>query len=259
MDHHSYDKLDMIMALGAAKYAEKLTSQFLNSNPDFEISEQTDRKILRMIRKENHRTSRQQAWKIARFVMVACLIAATIAFTACMAIPRIRQAIWKAVLDWKDDYVVVDFVPADKDNNKPALTSAADPATTSSVDTPDKPTPEVPVTVEEINLPSYMPLGYSTQSSHEPGMFVLEYYNSDGDIAFAYRQTIIDTNDIANATGADAADITINGFNAVLFTYPNSPGDYILFWQDNQYRYSLTGTFESYDELIRIASSVEVK
>ena len=41
--------------------------------------------------------------------------------------------------------------------------------------------------------------------------------------------------------------------------YPDVPGLYYLVWQDESYQYSLYGSFESKEELIRIAEGVKVK
>lgn len=51
----------------------------------------------------------------------------------------------------------------------------------------------------------------------------------------------------------------INGNEGILVEYPDVPGLYYLVWQDESYQYSLYGSFESKEELIRIAEGVKVK
>lgn len=259
MNDYTCTRLDAILTVAATEYSQKLTEDFLSVKPDFEMSEPTERRIMRMIRKDKRRASRQNALKIAKYIMIACLIAATVAFTACMAIPRIRQAIWKAIVEWHDEYISIKFVPAETDANDISTAEPTDTTSDTPSATPNEPIVTPPMTIEEVNMPSYMPVGYKTTSQLMNRIFMLNYFDENDEFVFTYNQTIIDVDDVLDSEEGKITETTINGLNAVIITYEDQPNVYILCWQDSQYRYSIYGYFEDYNELIRLAESVEVK
>lgn len=259
MNNYTCDQLDAILTLATAKYAQKLTDEFLSAKPDFELSEQAEQRILRLIRKDKHRTTRKNAGRIVKYIMVACLIAATLAFTACMAFPRIRQAIWKAIVEWHDDYIAVKFVPSEPEASNTSTAEPSDTVLEDTTDTPDSPIAVPPDSIEEINTPSYMPIGYTTKSSLKKGVFRLSYYDESDAFVFSYNQMVIDSGSEGDALEGISTETTLNGLSAIVITYDDDPNVYTLYWQDSQYRYSIYGYFEDYNELIRFATSVEVK
>lgn len=259
MNNYTYDRLDAILSLATAEYAKKLTDEFLNAKPDFDISAKTEQRIKQMFRKDKHRTSRKNAWKVIRYIMVACLIAATVAFTACMAIPRIRQAIWKAIVEWHDDYVTVKFVPNDTEADNTTTAELSDATSTDTTDKPNDPITVPPDSIVEVNAPSYMPIGYTTKSNLTDKVFRLSYYDENDSFMFSFRQTLIESGSKGDAEEGVSNETTVNGLSAVVFTYDDQPNVYNLFWQDSQYRYNIYGYFDNYNELIRFATSVEVK
>lgn len=266
MNTHPYNKLDAILALASVEYMKDVTNEFLTTTMDVELSVQTRHQIMRMIRKKEHQGTRQKAWKVCRGILVACLILATLALAACMAIPTIREAIWKVMLEWNDESVKIQFVP----NDDPDYTTGVDPSETTAnlpenstvtepEDEPDVPTVTPPTSIEEVNVPGYMPMGYTTKSSLESNNFQLLYYNANNTMEIIYRQAIIGYDTEGDGEGGIATELTVNGLNAVLFTYEGEDNIYNLYWQDNQYRYNIYGYFASYDDLIRMATSVAVK
>lgn len=259
MNTYTCDNLDAILTLAATEYAKKLTDEFLSAKPDFDISEPSEQRIMRMIRKDKHRTSRKNAWRIAKYIMVACLIAATVAFTACMAIPRIRQAIWQAIVDWHGDYVSIKFVPIETDALDAATIIPSDAIAERASFTPTALSTVPPESIVEVNVPSYTPIGYTTKSTTKEGIFMLNYYDECNAFAFTYRQMVVDSESKSNAEAGASAQMTINGMNAIVFTYADQPNVYSLYWQDRQYRYNIYGYFEDYTQLIRLATSVDVK
>lgn len=88
-------------------------------------------------------------------------------------------------------------------------------------------------------------------------------YDREGNMQFKLMQTVlgeIDTNDLMVDKEADSVSQPyINGYEGLLIEYPDVPGLYYLVWQDKSYQYSLYGSFESKEELIRIAEGVKVK
>jgi hypothetical protein len=115
-----------------------------------------------------------------------------------------------------------------------------------------------PKYIEEVNVPSYMPTGYTSNSTLTKKAFMMDYYNQIGENVITFKQRIISSGSEGDAEEGTANEITINGFQAIVISYADHPNEYVLYWQDNQYRYSIHGYFEDYDELIRMATSVKV-
>lgn len=268
MNDIANSKLDLIWMFAADEYVKDLIRESRVPHPDAVMDEATEARILRMIRKDHHRQKRRQAWKIVRIALVACLILATLALAACVAIPTIREAIWKVVLEWDDESVKINFVPADDpDYTNPSVTTTDQPSdgptttttTTKPTDEPEPPVVEAPTSIKEVNIPSYVPSGYTVQSSASRKVYMVTYYDSEGNVAATFQQMTISYGSKGDAEEGTAIDVIVNGLNAVLITYADQPNIYLLYWQDSQYKYSLHGSFESYDELVKMANSVTVK
>ena len=268
MNDIANSKLDLIWVFAADEYVKDLFRESKIPHPDAVMDEITEARILRMIRKEHYRTKRRQAWKIVRIALVACLILATLALAACVAIPTIREAIWKVMLEWGDESVKINFVPADDpDYTNPSVTTTSKPSdspatsttTTKPTDEPEPPVVEAPTSIKEVNIPSYVPVGYTVQSSAMRKVYTLLYYNSEGNVVITFQQMTIASGSEGDSMEGIATDVVINGLNAVLITYADQPNLYVLYWQDSQYKYSIYGTFASRDEILRMAGSVAVK
>jgi cytoskeletal protein RodZ len=268
MNDIANSKIDLIWMFAADEYVKDLIRESRVPHPDAVMDKITEARILRMIRKDHHRQKRRQAWKIVRVALVACLILATLALAACVAIPTIREAIWKVVLEWGDESVKINFVPSDDpDYTNPSVTTTDQPSdgptttttTTKPTDEPEPPVVEAPTSIKEVNIPSYVPSGYTVQSSASRKVYMVTYYDSEGNVAATFQQMTISSGSEGDSQEGVSTDIIINGLNAVLITYEDHPDLYVLYWQDSQYRYNISGTFESQDEVLRIANSVVVK
>lgn len=113
-----------------------------------------------------------------------------------------------------------------------------------------------PKSIEKVMIPGYMPVGWTVESTVVKKSFMLDYYNSSGENVITYRQRIIGSGSEADGEGATATEIKINGWNGVLLTYEDVPMEYVLYWQDTQYRYSIHGKFDSLAQLLQMAESV---
>ncbi len=261
MNKNPNEELDLIWAMASKEFVKDILIEAEPTESDVKLDDITDNKILHLIHKNNRRTKRLKVWKALRIALVACLALATLALAACMAMPTVREAIWKVVLEWGDESVKIDFVPADDPDYTISDPTTDDPsgATTEPTNKPTEPVVKPPKSIEEVNVPSYMPVGYMTEGWLMQSNYVMIYYDSTGTNVITYNQMIIDSNSYGDAEDGIATEITINGLNAILITYSDQPTEYVLYWQDAKYRYNIHGWFQSYDELIRMASSVEVK
>lgn len=230
------------------------------------VSKEEKEQIILLCRSRQMATRRRKRRKI---LLIACVAALLSVLVSCVAIPTVREKLWQIVLDWSDDgqSVKIDFVPADDQNQgastDPAVTASNDPSGTTTVqptDEPDTPAVTPPTSIEEVNAPSYIPEGYTVAETYQSRkMYMLSYYNAEGEDVLTFAQIIVTADSEGDAAEATATNIKINGLNAVLFTYADQPNVYNLYWQDDQYRYNIYGLFQSYDELIKMATSVAVK
>ena len=268
MNDITNSKLDLIWTIAAEEYVQDLVRESRIPREDAVMDEWTRAKILRMIRKEHNRTKRRPIWKALRIALVACLVLATLALAACIALPTVREAIWKVVLEWGDESVKINFVPADDPDDSSAALITTDPATSTTTVTTTEPTDELdpeppavepPSSIQEVNIPGYVPAGYTVQSSASRKVYMVSYYDTEGNVAFTFKQTTISSGSKGDSEEGNATEVIVNGLNAVLITYTDNPNLYVLYWQDSQYRYSIYGTFDSPSELLQMAASVQVK
>lgn len=265
MNDITNSRLDLIWTLAAEEYVKDLIVESRKPQANAKIAEFTENKILRMIRRDHRRTQRRKTWKVLRTLLVACLIIATLALAACMALPTVREAIWKVVLDWGDESVKIGFVTPENTNSADSTTAitpmdpSASTAPAEPSDPPKPPASEPPTFIEEVNIPTYLPIGYTIQSKIMRKAYIVDYFNTEGNWALTFQQMTISSESEGDATQGNAIDVIVNGMNAILFTYEDQPNAYMLYWQDSQYRYSINGYFDSYDDLLKMAESVQVK
>ena len=263
MNDIANSRLDLIWTLAADEYVKELIRESRIPQANATIDESIENKILRMIRRNHRHTQRQKTWKIFRTLLVACLILATLVLAACMALPTVREAIWRVVLDWGDESVKINFVPPnDAYSTNPAVTTVDTPTSTTTTEPSDPPEPPVvepPTSIEEVNIPSYVPAKYTVQSIMLRKAYMLSYFDTEGNEVITFKQMLISSDSKGDATDGIANDVIVNGMNAILFTYEDQPNAYMLYWQDSQYRYSINGYFDSYEDLLRMAESVAIK
>lgn len=89
------------------------------------------------------------------------------------------------------------------------------------------------------------------------------FYDRTDTMQFRLMQSVLSESEspelMVDAENDSVSERYINGNRGVLVEYPDMPGLYYLVWQDESYQYSLYGSFESKEELIRIVEGVKVK
>ena len=222
---------------------------------DMDVSDVKDNpkfknRILKIVQGKRVKSTRTPSWRI---VLVAALLAISLIFTACMCIPKVREAIWNIIVEWYDEYIDVSFEP-ENTTNPNMNNSSSDPNTNK--------TP--PSSIEKEAIATYLPEGYYASNNISQSMFVSTDYSDDaGNICFKLMQKIIDPSNSGSLKVDNEKDtvttVSINGFEGLLVSYSDSPGTYYLAWQDEEYQYWLYGTFESVSELIKIAQGIMVQ
>ena len=97
-----FHNFELLLFAAAEDAANDVAEEFINiDSSQVEISPQGRKRVERYIRKSKRKTKLMHPVKV---ILVACLIALSVAFTACMAIPQIREAMTEAVIQWYEDW-----------------------------------------------------------------------------------------------------------------------------------------------------------
>lgn len=231
------EKFDALLSLASAECVKEEAEAFLSAD----ISEIGDNP--QMLRKVLG-GSRKGKWHTVKIILLVALLCMSIAFTACMLVPEIRQAIWNVLVRERDSSVEIDF-----ETNEEAV-----PAN-------DSISEEYPATIERKMQVTYVPEGCIVADEVVASMqYLICYKNNEDEWKFTISQSVIMIADsFVNEKSGRIRYIEIDGLQAILVEYEGDKAMYSLTWQDDQYRYSIWGSFFSANEIIRIAEGVILK
>ena len=137
-------------------------------------------------------------------------------------------------MEWYDEYIAVKF----RGNGSQSGAS-----------------PHAPASIEEVNLPGYMPEGYTTTAFRYKKLFSAEYYDSDGKYAFTYIQGTQERDILQIDTPKEPPkNIDINGNEGILMI---EDGVMTVVWQDSRYLYLIQGVFETQEDILKVCRSVK--
>ena len=247
MKKKKFDNFEILLMMVAEESADNIGDEFMKlDTSNVQISRQVEKKIKRYIRAPKRSSKYLHP---VRIILVACLLAMSIAFTACVCIPQIREAIKNVIVQWYDGYLTIDF--SNGLNN--GTTTTHDP----SEDIPKTP----PTTIERKAYAVYLPEDYSCVMANEAKRHCEFHYNDRaGNLIFILYQDVIDGelqwNDDENI---DAQEILVNGQKAFLISYIDEPNIYSLIWRDHSYQYTLYGYFENQTELVKVAENITLQ
>lgn len=226
------EKFDALLSLASAECVKEEAEAFLSAD----ISEIGDNP--QMLRKVLG-GSRKGKWHTVKIILLVALLCMSIAFTACMLVPEIRQAIWNVLVRGHDDHVEINF----EENSE-----------TNSI----TPVAEYPNTIEKKMELTYVPEGYVKGEEYIlGGQYQAKYYSKEGEYAFNIAQSIIrETDSYMDSINGAVVRLKINHYDAVLTEKGDDELIYSLIWQDSQYRYVIDGSFVSVSELIKVAENI---
>lgn len=274
LQNNRIDRLDALILLSCESCIDEEVNEFYDQKIEHTMSERANRRILRMIRRYDRARKFAPYKRPLLIAAFAVMLAITLSFVACMSIPKVRKAIWKAITEWHDDYISVKFVPNDDEGSTTETTEGTNPTTEHGTDEPDKTStttdkpddPPVvhidpPKTIEEINAPTYVPEGYTTDSTELKMFYTVNYYKND-ELLIVFFQKIIDSEEEIkyDSEYASVTNTVINGVEAILvsYSYPDMPNVYTLIWRDCRYIYSIEGVFDTIEDIFTLASSVHI-
>lgn len=261
-NNSEFDSFDALIKLSCSTCMDTEADEFLSAPIDYPVDVKAKRKNYRRIQKLTkltQKTKHPTARKTLRVIAIAAALLLSLAFVACMSIPKVREAIWEAVVEVYEDYISIDFVEPISESNADLTFPAGTTVSTSTTKSTVTPRPEPPKSIIETNAPTFVPDGYEMFENETDKIYTIDYFSLNSDDMFNFTQSIIQGSYYkGNSEEGSVSEISLNGLPAILIIY-NDSNEYGLYWQDNLYQYSLYGIFDSYEQLVAIASSVSIK
>lgn len=228
------DRFDALLSLAAAECVKEDAKAFLSA--DISGIEDNPQMLRRILGRSNKRK-----WSALKVIALVALLCMSIAFTACMLVPEIRNVVWSVLVKDQGDHMEIEFETSEETE------IATEPPTTN-----------YPTTIErKMNL-TYVPEGCVKGEELEmSAQYQIYYYTEQGEWKFFISQSVINkTSSFTNDENSQIAYIDLNGTKAILIEYYNADSLYSLVWQDDQYRYTIYGTFASINEMVGIAQGI---
>ena len=261
MKCNHYDKLDYLIAMAASNGLQKEGERFdALDTSSVEFNASYYRKRARMIRKVNRRPAVQKMKLVFVRVAVALLVLILLAALVIGCVPVIREAVFKALVEWHDDYFKVSFQPDNSNENVPSTPSDADSGATnfdgSENETPANDIPEPPTQIEEVRKPTALPEGVYEDVIVESKLQIMIDYYLNEEFLFTYSQDLIEHQRGYGDTDAFIFDVVVKSYEGVYIENQNNRLK-IVEWSDGEYRYQIMTEIYGKDELIAIAESVK--
>ncbi len=257
------NNFDVLLRMACEQYCDREREKFHGRDVSgFKITPD----IRKRFRKMKRASSPQSVKKIKMFrlIVAACLLAISVAITACVAVPEIRDAIKRVILIERGAYVDVVFTD-DTQSTEPvaaaAAANAAEPQTSSEhTEVPEETKAKRPDRILQRAYVTPCPEGctYEMEDTNAVGSCGVWYYK-DGDIYFILSQSTIGReNTMVDSENMTFEYVKVNGDEAVLFEEKDDPAIHMLIWQDDQYEYCIYGNLNK-DEIISMAESVKLQ
>ncbi len=230
------DKFDALLSLACTKCVQDEAADFLSQDvSQIKENPKIRRKILGVSRKTKLNTL-----KIIALVALLCM---SVAFTACMLVPEIRQIVWNVFVKGQGDHVEIEFESGEE---------------TEAVTEP--PVEVYPTAIEKKAQLTYQPEEWALiDEMYSAAQYTIFFSTESQEFKCQFTQTCIeDANSYVDMQDGQIGYLDINNKKAALIEHEGDIKFYSLIWQDEQYRYTLYGSFASISELIKIAEGITI-
>ncbi|MBE6684151.1 MAG: DUF4367 domain-containing protein [Ruminococcaceae bacterium] len=242
------DKFDHLIALAAMKCTEEEASELKSldtSSVSFDPSYY--RKRNKVIRQYKYRTTGRRSTAARLAVAIAAAIILMSLLIGC--VPRLREAIYNAIVEWYNDYFAVRYEDPD---GKEKETLYEEESTTANELGAD-----APIYIEDIHKPRDLPEGvWEDVLSENNTHITIDYYIGD-EYLFSFTQNILKPIDrYVDNEDVNVTYIQINGNGATVVEYIHKKEINII-WRDSEYSYHIFSTECDLDTLVQYAKSVK--
>lgn len=245
------DKFDHLIALAATRCIEEEVKAFNEtdvSDVKFDAAYYRKKKhiINKYKRRENARFARTVSVRVAAAIVIILIAAGVL--IGC--VPKWREAIYKAFVEWYDDFFAVSY---EDPRGKDAETRRAEAPETE----PEEEVVVVPTYIEEVRKPRNLPEGVWEDVIVQTNSAIsIDYYFNE-EYLFSFTQWLLKPSDNhIDSEDVNVKHIKINGNDATAVEYVNKDERYIL-WNDREYSYYISSTECDIEILIGYAKSVK--
>ena len=205
------DKLDMLIMMSSEVLAERNLELFESTDTTgVSCSKALDRRVRRNINKEYRRKEYGSLYKYAKAVIAAILIICTVSFAAIMSVEAVRNTLWKAILEFFDDYLAVTYV-----------------------------SDYAPMEIDRITEVNPSMEEWDKEVLLESDSMYFAVYRKNGVKMLSYTKEIMNGSEIwLDNENTSVKEVKVGNYDGLLFTRHNETAK-ILSWSDGKYLYLL--------------------
>ena len=264
-----FDKLDYMIQLAYLQCGTKDAELFDEvDGTEVPVPKSLDRRIMRLISREAREQCCGKTKRMLGRTAIAAMLIMSIMFTLLISVTGIREAIWKAIVEWHDNYITISFEKNIEDigeevtEESTAENTQSDTSIDSQPENDDEPSLEnkpvvtPPTKIEEVRKPTYTPDGVIEDMVKTQSSVNVDYYIGS-DILLCFSQFVIKENQkYFDNESASVGEIYINEYKASLVTY-SGQSEIGIVWSDGEYVYILVSSVLDVEEMKAIAESVK--
>ena len=239
----NYDSFDALLYSAMKYVGETELEEYNSACDDIVFSPKAKARLIKRLMRyknyvDNHKVYRP-AKEMFKRIAVALLVAATLLFSACMCVEKIREAVFDIVTQWYERFITVEVISIHEEQVDDNGNIINPPETILVKKEPVMDDGFEKFVVQDINRQYY-----------------LEYEKDD--ILIAFRQTpFSDYAMLISNNDTEMLDVTINENNGKYTQYTaNGTTEHSLIWTDGQYCYRIVGNI-SKEEAVRIAETIK--
>ena len=241
------DKFDHLIALAAMKCADEEADE-LNSLDTSSVSFDPSyyRKRNKVIRQYKYKPNGRRSTAVRLAVAIAAAIILMSLLIGC--VPRLREAIYNAIVEWYNECFSVRYEDPD---GKEKETGYEEESTTEAESV------VAPTYIKNVRKPTDLPEGVWEDVIVENNtQIMLDYYLGD-EYLFSFTQSLLKPIDrYVDNDEVNVKCIDINGNNATVIEYIGKK-EISIIWSDSEYSYHIFSTECDLDTLVEYAKSVK--
>ena len=241
------DKFDHLIALAAMKCTEEEASELKSldtSSVSFDPSYY--RKRSKVIRQYKYKPNGRRSTAVRLAVAIAAALILMTLLIGC--VPRLREAIYNAIVEWYNECFSVRYEDPD---GKEKETGYEEGSTTEAESV------AAPTYIKNVRKPTDLPEGvWEDVLTENHTQITIDYYMGD-EYLFSFAQAVLKPCDnYVDNEDVNVIQIQINGNDATVLEYKDKK-EISIIWSDNEYSYHIFSTECDLETLAEYAKSVK--